>query len=386
MTKFAATWLSGIGVYLCLSFGLSLEALAGGDGSDIDDVSSELTIGGSKDDPLSRGPKTRRLARRRGSYPSTRRRGDRGSSGGGAWDCRPDEDGFCTSRVVRYQVRDGDAELRLNTRLGSVVVIEFSGDVDFSGVPAVGNGAFFDVEAHKGASRDDKTRILVRPRLPESAGDIAPEQFYGVMSNIQAFFVDAPTLNMKIRIAPPEKAVYQVKVDFPDRRARSRADYERIYEEAIQLKNEYEIRQSQLDLEVAEHSFVETLEGMARRFECRNLSKRKMRELLIVRIKYICRVGANVYIGLSIKNRRRSSIFHLNEVRIIESGRARGVGEMEVAVRFKEHDITAPFKEEVSGVAGFRLDEDSRQFGPWNLSVIEDGGANRVVTVDDIGF
>lgn len=300
--------------------------------------------------------------------------------------CRPDAEGFCTAQVVRYAITGGQAELRLNAGLGSVVAVEFPSGTRFSGAPAVGNTAFFVVEGHKGAEVDGRTRLLIRPRLPEAVRDSRPDAFYGQTSNIQVFLVGAPTLNLKVRLVAADQGVFQAVIALPDRDEALTVAREELERERTRLRNEYEERRAELEARIAAGAFERVLEGMVERFECRDLSGRSMRDFLIFRTHAICRIGQHIYINFSVKNRRRASIFHFDELLVVETGRDPSIGTLDVTVRFERPGVAVGFDEEARGVLGFGLPDGARQFGPWNLTLVEDGGANRRVVLEDVGF
>ena len=300
-------------------------------------------------------------------------------------DCAPDRGGYCTARVVRYRVRR-DAELRLNTALGAVLAVEFPVGTQFSGAPAVGNGAFFGVEGHSGPSSDGRVRLLIRPRLPPAVRDGRPRDFYGRMSNIQVFLVGAPTLNLKVRLAPPERSVYQALIKLPRKSLALSAARLELEQTRARLRQEYQERRAQLDAEVKARTVEQMLEDIVTRFECRPLSERSMRKYLVFRIQRICRIGPRVYVHFSVKNRRRSSVFHFDEMQVVEFGQDPSVGSLDVKVRFERPEPALQFDERVRGVVSFALSEDARQFGPWTFRLVEDGGANRRVVIEDVGF
>ena len=256
--------------------------------------------------------------------------------------------------------------------------------LDSSGAPALGNAAFFAVEGHQGL--EEERRLLIRPKLPETARDRRAESYYGQSSNIQVFLLDAPTLNLKVRLAPPEKAVFQVFVSIPDRDRAVAMARQEIETERAQLERRYEARVAQLDSEVEVRAFGRMLDALAERFECRDLSGRSMRDFLVFRTRSICRIGRRIFIHFLIKNRRRASVFHFDEIIVSESRRDPSVGSLEVDVRFERPEPAVVFGDSIKGVLGFQLPEDSRQFGPWHLVLVEDGGANRRVTIEDVGF
>ena len=291
--------------------------------------------------------------------------------------CVADKEGYCTTQVVQYAITGPNAELRLNTGLGSVVFVEFPPGTRFSGSPAIGNTAFFGVEGHNGADGDRRIWLLIRPKLPSAARGRSPREFYGQTSNIQIFLVGAPTLNLKVRLVPAEQGVFQAFITLPER------------EEAVtaaRRKLEREQERAQLDAQVSVLAFERMLESMAARFECRDLSGQSIRDFLIFRTHSICRIGQDIYIGFSIKNRRRGAIFRFDKLRAVEAGQEPTVGTLNVTVRFQRPEPALSFGDEVRGHVGFRLPEGARQFGPWNLTLVEDGGANREVQIEEVGF
>ena len=276
--------------------------------------------------------------------------------------------------------------MRLNTELGAVVAVEFPANTAFSGAPAIGNAAFFAVEGHQGQPDEKRVRLLIRPKLPEGIRDPRPRLYYGQRSNIQIFLVGAPTLNLRVRIAAPDRAVYQAFIHLPERSAAFAQAERSLAAERRRLQQEFESRRAQLDAQISAEAFTHVLDGMAERFECRQLSGRSMRDYLIFRTHAICRIGRYVYITFSVKNRRRSSVFHFDEMRVIEAGQDPSVGTLDVSVRFEKRAPALAFGDRTRGVLGFRLTEDARQFGPWHLTLVEDGGANRRVGIEDVGF
>ncbi|MEO1338249.1 MAG: hypothetical protein AAFV29_21575, partial [Myxococcota bacterium] len=205
-------------------------------------------------------------------------------------------------------------------------------------------------------------------------------------SNVQVFLVGAPTLNLKVRLAAAGRSVFQVVLSLPEQSQAMSAARRALERERVEMQSEYEALRSQFELQVADRAFTQVLDGMLQRFECRELEQRSMRDYLIFQTHSICRIGRYVYILFTIKNRRRSSVFHFAELLVTEAGQDPSVGSLDVNVRFEVPSPAVPFDEKVKGIAAFLLPDEGRQFGPWKLTLVEDGGANRRVRVDAIGF
>ena len=310
----------------------------------------------------------------------------RPQTGRAAAACAPDPDGFCTARRVRFAVKTGRSELRLNTSLGSVVAVEFPAQTQFSGTPALGNAAFFSVEGHSGSDIDARVRLLIRPKLPATAQGENPAQYYGVMSNLQVFLVGAPTLNLKVRLARPEVSVYSVVLSLPAQAAATRAAHAALDAERQRLRREHEAAVARVEATARDKAFTHLLDGMLKRLECAPEAERARRDFLTLQTESICRIGDHVYIRFQVRNRRRNSVFHFAELQITEAGRRVRDGPIEPTVRFEVPTPAVGFGEQVRGVAAFRLPEGGQQFGPWTLVLVEDGGRNRKVRLTNIGF
>ncbi len=120
--------------------------------------------------------------------------------------------------------------------------------------------------------------------------------------------------------------------------------------------------------------------AMLERLHCSSLRERQMQDLLVVWVHRICRVGAETFVWFEVHNRRRD-VFHLKNVR---------VGEVDA----EDSDVdaliewdgapTLEFDQRMFGMAIFAVEGEAAR--EYELTVKEDGGAKRVVVVDDVEF
>ena len=98
--------------------------------------------------------------------------------------CSTDRAGYCRDKVVSAKIRypPKTTRVRINCALGEVVSISFPKEVTLSGTPVLGNAAPFQFEAQQ-----EPFRILVWPRIPRGAKEVAPNDLMGARSNLQVF-------------------------------------------------------------------------------------------------------------------------------------------------------------------------------------------------------
>ena len=295
-----------------------------------------------------------------------------------AMSCQKDRQGYCTSATVEHEVAYGrNASLKLNCALGDVVAIELPKGVALNGVPALGNNATFTFRAEE----SEPMRVLVWPKMPKSVGQgFSPDDLLGNRSNFQLFLDSGTTVMFDLRIGRARRSVQRVVLTFPEREQEQVYIREQLSAQARKLTQEFEEEKAALRKNVVEQSRRRMARAMLDRLHCSDVGERAMRDLLVVRAHRICRVGSETFIWFEVHNRRKD-IFHLKEVRIGEDGG--DDADVDALIEWKAAP-TLEFDDRVHGVAIFAVEGDGAR--SYVLTVKEDGGAKRVVAVDEVEF
>lgn len=292
--------------------------------------------------------------------------------------CEADRAGYCRSTTVVHEIAYGTgARLKIDCALGDVVSIEFPEGVKLKGDPALGNRAIFEYRAQ------DTTplRVLVWPRVPRGAKDVSPADLVGERGNLQVFLDSGAALLVDLRIGRAGRSVQRVVLRFPERERESEYVREQLAEQSRHLTEAFEREKAELEETVVERSRRRIARAVLDRVHCEDLDERAMEDLLVVRAHRLCRIGGEMLVLFEVHNRRRD-LFHLQGVHVIEEGSDEG-GHPSVLVEWSGQ-TTLPFDAQVWGVALFAVEGEAAK--GYALNVVEDGGAQRSVTVDDIEF
>jgi len=295
-------------------------------------------------------------------------------------DCERDRRGFCTEPVIEHVLEYGQGAIRLrvNAALGDVLSIEFPEGVRLKGEPALGNKAIFEYRAQE----TEPLRVLVWPKIPRGARGVRPEDLEGERSNLQVFLDSGVTLLVELQVAPVRRSVQRVVLRFPERERESEYVREQLARQARELAKEHEREMESLEDRVREESRRTMARAMLERHHCEDLSERSMRDLLVVWVHRICRIGGLTYVEFEIENRRRD-LFHLKGVEVRAVDGNEGEGGVEALVEYAG-ETTLPFDARVRGMAVFETAGEGA--GEYEVVVEEHGGAQRVVQVDDVEF
>lgn len=288
-----------------------------------------------------------------------------------------DAQGFSCERSVSATIEAAsENRLKINVALGEVVSLNLPEDVELRGEPALGNAALFDVKVVA-----DPLRVLVWPRLPRAAANLDPSQILGERSNLQLFLDSGVTVLIELRIARPGRAVQQVRFSFPEREAESAYVRARVAEENRRLEAEYQEKRAALEREIGQAARQRVADGMLAHAECRSLRERSMRDLVVLRVHGICRIGLDIYVTFSVHNRSRDP-FLVGEVEV------HGV-DAEAEPRDAESTYEGPkflvFDQRVKGVLSWSVEADE-VVPRWTLVVDEGAGAGRSVRIEEVGF
>jgi hypothetical protein len=292
--------------------------------------------------------------------------------------CAVDGQGYCVDKIVHASIGyAGKGSIKINCALGDVVSIAFPEGVELRGEPALGNQAIFEFRA-----QPEPFRILVWPKFPANAKDLAPDVLLGERSNLQVFLDSGVTVLIELKIGAPNKSVQELRFEFPERAKESQFVRDKMDAFSRKLEDEYREKTKALETGVEERARRRVARAMLDRVQCASVSERRMVDLLVVRAHRICRIGDLLFVEFSIKNRARD-LFHLGEVHLRVAGAEEGEGEIEALAEYSG-ETTLPFDQEVRGVASFAVAETSAR--AYALTVQESGGKKRVVTVDGVEF
>ena len=291
--------------------------------------------------------------------------------------CR-EQDGYHCDRSVEVPiVAEGPNRLKLNVALGDVLSIDLPADIQIRGEPALGNRAIFDVKVVS-----DPLRLLVWPKIPQAAGAIGADGLLGERSNLQIFLDSGITILIELRIAEPDVAVQQVRLQFPDREKESAFVREKVAEESRRLQVEFEERRAALDRDIASAARERISRGLLVHGECESLREREMHDLVVLRAERICRIGGDLFVSFSIQNRSRTS-FALDRIEVRPAGSDSAV--ISAQTIFEGQSFLA-FDQIVRGVLAWPIDEETETTAEWTLVAFERAGAQRVVELEGVGF
>jgi len=112
---------------------------------------------------------------------------------------------------------------------------------------------------------------------------------------------------------------------------------------------------------------------------CRDFSGRPTRsEAMVVRLRQICRMGADLFVTFDVENRRQA------DLQLLSATLVDGDGAESATSRFQKP--VAAWKERVVGVVRFPLHDANAPLSTYTLTVAEDGGKSRVDVVEGIGL
>jgi hypothetical protein len=293
--------------------------------------------------------------------------------------CATDAQGYCTDKMVREEITyAGEGQsVKINCALGDVVSIAFPPGVELRGEPALGNQAIFEYRA-----QTDPFRILVWPKYPANARDLAPDALLGERSNLQVFLDSGVTLVIDLKISTPKKSVQQLRFEFPERQKETEFVRERMDAFARKLEDEYQEKAKTLDTGAEDRARRRVARAILGRAQCASLAERRMVDLLVVRAHKICRLGDLIFVEFSIQNRARD-LFHLGGVHVSAAGAEEGEAEVEALTEYSG-ETTLAFDQEVRGVGAFGVSENSAR--SYAVTVEESGGKKRAVTVNGVEF
>lgn len=292
--------------------------------------------------------------------------------------CATDAQGYCIDKVVRAEIGygAGQAAVRINCALGDVVSIALPEGVEVRGAPALGNQATFESKV-----QTEPFRVLVWPKAPAGAQNVAPTALLGERSNLQIFLDSGVTVLVDLKIGLAEKSVQDLRLEFPEREKESAFVRARMDAFARKLEDEYQAKTKALQGSAEELARRRVARAMLERVQCASLSERRMIDLLVLRAQQICRIGDLMFVQFSVKNRARD-LFHMGGVQIAVAGGEAGEGEIESVVEYSGETML-PFDHEVRGVLTFAVGDSAKTYA---VTVRESGGKKRVVEVDHVEF
>jgi hypothetical protein len=297
----------------------------------------------------------------------------------GSTACAKDAQGYCTDKVVHAQIayKSDSISVKINCALGDVVSISLPPDVEFRGEPALGNQAIFEFKAET-----DPFRILVWPKLPASAKDVAPDALLGERSNMQIFLDSGITLLVELKIGRAEKSVEELRFEFPERAKETEFVKEHTGALAKKLEEEFRAKARKLEEGAEAKARHRIARAILERVQCAALSSRKMVDLLVVRAHRVCRIGDLLFVEFSIQNRAKD-VFHLLDVHLGPDGTDEADTELASVFEYSG-ETTLAFDQEVRGVGAFTLGESISK--GYALTIRESGGKKRSITLDGVEF
>ena len=299
---------------------------------------------------------------------------------GGDIACATDAQGFCSERVVRYSLayERPDPIVRINLALGKSLVVEFaSPGMGLANEPVVGNQELLE-------ARRENNRLLVWARAPKGLGDLTDADMLDQRTNLQLDFVGRLHLLVEMRIADEDSAVERLVLDFPERQQESDYVRARLDAEEGSLRAQYDARERQRDDQVQRDASAQVSRAILRRLQCQDQRARAFQDLLLVYVTRLCRIGDEIHIEFTVRNRSRS-LFVLQDVEVhaVSGGTLTQVNarrQYERASEFLGYDG------ELRGVASIAAGPGERDVDEYALVVQESGGQGRKLTVKGLRF
>jgi hypothetical protein len=156
----------------------------------------------------------------------------------------------------------------------------------------------------------------------------------------------------------------RVVFTYPDRKAES--EY---------VKAEYHNMEAVAAQKVAAGVTDKFLRAFAGPHRCLDKTWRSRNDDVVLEVQQLCYFGENVVISFTVENRAREPL------KLANAAVTRGLN---VLVSLPQEPVQ--FQQTVSGVVSMQVPESANPRGPFELTIYEDGGRKRVVTVAGVGF
>lgn len=297
--------------------------------------------------------------------------------------CEADRAGYCTQPVVRGDIYYDTSKnmFRLTVALGQATTVQLPEGTYLEGKPVVGNKGLASVSVFESEGAE---RVTINPRVARSAlrNGVTEESLYGQETNIQLMFPGRLSVNLSIRFGPKKRAVQVLELSFPEREKESAYIRSQVGEYQKKLAEEYETKRAQLRTEaeaLAQHTLAKNmLKGM----RCHSVDDREMHEGIVLGVQDICSVGNQVFVRILLKNRKRGDFFRVQAIEVTSPGS----GDLSSSTVWeREGAATLTFGQSLRGVVSFLLEEGEGTTG-FVVRAVEAAGAQRTITVDEVGF
>lgn len=269
-------------------------------------------------------------------------------------------------RVIPLDPKRPKAVYKVSTAPGLATIIQLP--EAWAEIPRCGDCVFGDAAPdgqlyRLDVSEETRTLSLKPTRLPSA--DLPASAF---ITNVDVSLAGGISVTLFFEMTLPESADARVELTLPEEHT-SRA---RVTQKERELEEQFDAR-------VEEAATKRLAKALMAGTVCRDFFGRPNRhDGLVVRMKQLCKNGAMVYVTFEIENRKRSDVAIESATLIAGSGSASTSTELEREVlRFNQTTL---------GFASIAVDGIDVKPTSYTLTVAEDGGANRQVTIDGIEF
>jgi hypothetical protein len=239
---------------------------------------------------------------------------------------------------------------------------------DWAVTPVCGDCVFGDAALTTQLWRLDlspETRTInIKPtRLP--GPDVPGSAF---LTNLDVTLKGGLAITLFVKLTLPEEADARVEFSLPEA-AMGTA-------KASKLERELE---EQFDTRVEQATGEKLLDALIVGTKCKDFMGRPTRtDSLVVRLKQLCQNGALLYLTFEIENRQK------NDAQLANATLTDTAGNTSSLVKFQAPRLR--FNQRTLGIAGIPLASQDVPPSTYTLTVQEDGGKERQVTVDGIDF
>lgn len=221
----------------------------------------------------------------------------------------------------------------------------------------------------------DQQYILIKPaQFSKRDGGRVPDADF--LTTLTVKLKSKLTVTLRIQYGTLDQADPRVVFTLPNRGKESQY----VQEQIAKARSELEAQEAERITSGVRDEF---LRAFLQPHECVTESRRERNDNIVVLVEELCHFGRRVVIRFSVEN-RGASPFNVGSVDVLQGRGSEATPVESVGYQFESAGLQIPWDVLRSGVVTFDETEDSSQ--PFTLSVHENGGRGRTVSVAAISF
>lgn len=310
----------------------------------------------------------------------------------GEVDCRSDEQGWCTDKVLRLKVSSAapDVSVNIKSALSIGTTIEWPARAQLAEAPTLANENLFEFKrGEEDPQGGSSTRTLeLIPRIAMDASNTERDDFEGslgsesLVSRIRFSFAIGITVSVRVRVVEPldKQVVERLVIEVPELES-SEAWAQRRVKELLEPQ-QAELRQlrQDFDLEARKQGYRQFFTERMKLYDCRSLYlDQGASQLAVVHVPQICKVGTYLAVDFLLVNRRKQSVFAIGNVQVRSKKKPLSSEYVLEGGAVTKH---LRFDDRIKGTIWWPATKDTE----FTLEVLEEGGLGRRVVVNGITF